>query len=310
MNAVLPSWNEGPAKSVIVDFVTRVTRQGGADFVAPPERIATFDNDGTLWCEFPMQVQVFFTLAEVARLTQHDPELAKKPAYKALLAGDLATLSTQPKHDVFEPAFAVHAGMTVDEFQHTVDSWLQTATHAKLGRRYVDNIYQPQLELLDYLRANGFKTFIVTGGGIEFVRTIAENLYGIPPEQVVGSSTKTRLEWNGDASMIRKLAELNSFDDRDEKVVNINLHIGRRPLLAFGNSDGDLAMLRHTRCGPGPRLALLLHHDDAVREFAYDRDFTLSPLAQALDGAEAYGLTVVSMQRDWNAVFSAATARQ
>lgn len=310
MSAVLPSWNDGPAKSAIVDFVGRVTRQDGPDFVVPSERIATFDNDGTLWCEFPLQVQLFFTLAEVARLTRHDPELARKPAYQALLAGDLKSLAALPKRDVFEPAFAVHAGMTVDDFHHSVAAWLQAASHPKLGRRYADNIYQPQLELLDYLRANGFKTFIVTGGGIEFVRTIAERLYGIPPEQVVGSSTKTRLEWSGSASAIRKLAELNSFDDRDEKVVNINLHIGRRPILAFGNSDGDLAMLRHTRAGSGRRLALLLHHDDAAREFAYDRDFKLSPLAQALDGAETYGLTVVSMQRDWNAVFPATAARR
>lgn len=304
MKDALPSWSDGAARSAIVDFVARVTAEHGPDFVAPAQRIAVFDNDGTLWCEYPLQVQVFFTLAEVAGLTRHDPALLNKPAYQALLAGDIKALAALPRQEVFEPAFAVHAGMTVDGFRDRAAAWLETAIHPQLGRRHVENVYQPQRELLDYLHGHGFKVFIVTGGGIEFVRTVAERLYGIAPERVVGSSTKARFEAAGEGTAIRKLAQLNSFDDRDEKPVNINLHIGRRPIFAFGNSDGDLAMLRHALGGPGPSLGLLLHHDDAGREFAYDRDFKLSPLAEALDQATAYGIHLVSMKRDWRQVFT------
>ncbi|MFC3549509.1 HAD family hydrolase [Lysobacter cavernae] len=303
MTEVLPSWNNTATKAAIVDFVTRVTHVGGSDYVAPPERIATFDNDGTLWCEFPLQVQVFFTLDELKRLTVTAPALLAKPAFKALLAGDLKTLMTLSKREIFEPAFAVHAGMTVDEFKATVGHWLQQAKHPKLGRLFASNTYQPQVELLQYLRDNGFKTFIVTGGGIEFVREVSEQLYGIPPEQVVGSSTKAKFEIADGQSAIRKMPDLGSFDDRDEKPVNIDLHIGRRPIFAFGNSDGDLAMLRYTLTGPGARMGLLLHHDDAEHEFAYDRDFKPSPFKDGLDHADEYGIRIVSMKNDWNRVF-------
>ncbi len=297
----LPSWNDGAAKSGILDFVARVTREGGPDYVPPAQRIATFDNDGTLWCEYPLQVQVFFTLSELKRLTDADPALLGKPAFKAMVEHDLKTLVSLPKQEVFEPAFAVHAGMTVEEFHDTASRWLQSARHPKLDRLFTSNIYQPQLELLDFLRGNGFKTFIVTGGGIEFVRAVAEQLYGIPPEQVVGSSTRSKFELDG--GQIRKLAALGSFDDRDEKVVNIGLHIGRRPIFAFGNSDGDLAMMRYTLAGSGARMAMVLHHDDAQREFAYDRDFKLSPLKDGLDHGADYGIGLVSMKNDWKRVF-------
>jgi len=303
MGDALPSWNEGAAKSAILDFVARTTREGGPDFIAHEQRIAAFDNDGTLWCEYPLQVQVFFALAEVRRLVQQDPSLLDKPAFKAMIDGDVKTLMSLPKKDVFEPAFATHAGMTVEEFHANAWRWLRQAEHPKLRRPFLRNTYVPQRELLDYLRANGFRTYIVTGGGVEFVRVVAEQLYGIPPEFVIGSSTRMKLEDGADGMVLRKLPELGSFDDREEKVVNIALHIGRRPVFTFGNSDGDLAMIRYTLAGEGPRMAWILHHDDAQREFAYDRDFRLSALREALDRAPELGIGVVSMQRDWNRVF-------
>lgn len=299
----LPSWNDGAAKSDILDFVARTTREGGPDFVPPAARIAVFDNDGTLWCEYPLQVQVFFALAEVKRLARQDPALLRKPAFKAMVDGDVKTLMSLPKRDVLEPAFATHAGMTLEEFHANAWRWLRQAEHPKLHRPFLHNAYRPQRELLDYLRANGFRTYIVTGGGVEFVRVVAEQLYGIPPEQVIGSSTKLRLEEVDGQMVLRKLPELGSFDDRDEKVVNIALHIGRRPIFAFGNSDGDLAMLRYTLGGPGPRMGWYIHHDDDAREFAYDRDFRLSPFHEGLDRAAELGIGVASMRNDWKNVF-------
>ncbi|HEY0502170.1 MAG TPA: HAD family hydrolase [Lysobacter sp.] len=300
----LPSWNEGTAKSTIVGFVERVCAHDDPDFLPPEERIAVFDNDGTLWCEYPMQVQVFFALAEVRRLAAQDPSLLGKPAFKAMLEGDLKTLAGLPKKEVFEPAFATHAGMTVAEFHENARRWLAQAQHPTLRRPFTAGAYVPQCELLAYLRDHGFSTYIVTGGGVEFVRVIAQSVYGIPPEQVIGSSTKLKVEMGEDGIVLRKLAELASFDDREEKVVNIAQRIGRRPVFAFGNSDGDLAMIRYTLGGGGPRMAWYLHHDDGEREFAYDRDFRLSPFAEGLDRAAEYGIGVVSMMRDWNRVFA------
>jgi phosphoserine phosphatase len=300
----LPSWNDGAAKSAIVDFVARVTKEGGADFVRPAERIATFDNDGTLWCEQPMQVQFYFALDRLRELVQKQPEMKERQPYKAFLEHDMKTIASLGKQAAFELAFATHAGLPEEEFMDAARAWFATAKHPKLGRPFNRLIYQPQLELLDFLRANGFKTFIVSGGGIDLMRAFAEEAYGIPPEQVIGSSVKTRFEISNDRSDLIKLAELNSFDDREVKPANIYLHIGRRPILAFGNSDGDLAMLRYTKTGTGPRLALLIHHDDAEREFAYDREFRLSPLAEALDKANEYAINVVSMKRDWKTVFA------
>lgn len=269
----------------------------------PAERIATFDNDGTLWCEQPVQIQVFFAQARLAELAEKDPGMRERQPFKAFLEHDFKTIHDLGKQAVFEMAFATHAGVTTEEFARIATDWFATARHPRLDRLFAHCTYQPQIELLDYLRANGFKTFIVSGGGIDLMRNVTERIYGIPPEQVIGSSVKLRFEMRGGRAVLVKESELNSFDDREVKPANIGLHIGRRPILAFGNSDGDLAMLRYAKTGEGPRLALLIHHDDAEREFAYDRDFRLSPLAEALDKADEYGITLVSMKRDWKTVF-------
>ncbi|MEJ8845559.1 HAD family hydrolase [Variovorax rhizosphaerae] len=299
----LPSWNDGPARRAIIDFVTRVTDPSHPDFVRPAERIATFDNDGTLWCEQPKQTQFFFAEARLEALAEKDPSLRERQPFKAFLEHDLKTLFNLGKQAAFEAVFMTHAGMTIEEFNAIAKEWFATATHPQLHRPFTRCVYQPQLELLDYLRANGFKNFIVSGGGIELMRAFAEEVYGIPTEQVIGSSTRTRFEVIDGRVQMMKIAELGSFDDREVKTENIALHIGRRPILAFGNSDGDLAMLRYAKSGAGARLALLLHHDDAEREFAYDREFRLSPLVEALDHAADFGIDVVSMKRDWATVF-------
>jgi phosphoserine phosphatase len=301
--AALSSWNDA-SKAAIVDFVDRVTKEHGADFVPPAQRIATFDNDGTLWCEQPLQVQIFFLIDRVKQLASDDPALGERQPFKALLEHDLQTLHRLGKQAIFELAFATHAGVTDEAFDIIARTWLASARHPKLGRLFKHCIYRPQLELLEYLRQSGFKTFIVSGGGIGLIRAVAEEAYGIPPEQVIGSSVRTRSELQDGRVQLMRCAELGSFDDREVKVQNIGLHIGRRPILAFGNSDGDLAMLRYTKTGPGPRLALLIHHDDAEREVAYDREFRLSPLSEALDKSAEYGITVVSMKRDWKSVFA------
>lgn len=300
---LLPSWNDGAAKSAIVDFVARVTKEGGRDCVPPAERIATFDNDGTLWCEYPMPVQAFFLTDRVKALAAKDPTLKERQPFKAFLDRDVKTLQALGKKGIVELMFATHTGMTDEAFDRIARDWLEKGTHPKFRRAFTRCIYQPQLELLAYLRASGFKTFIVSGGGIEFIRAFAEQTYGIPPEQVVGSSSALRFEMQDGRAVLMKAPELDSFDDREAKPANIALHIGRRPLLAVGNSDGDLAMMRYAKSGDGARLALLLHHDDAEREFAYDRDFRVSPLAEALDKAGEYGITVVSMKQDWKTVF-------
>jgi phosphoserine phosphatase len=302
----LPSWNNGAAKSAILDFVARVTMEGGPDSVRPSERIATFDNDGTLWCERPLQAQLYFVLDRLDALAEADTSLKERQPFRAYLDRDMPTIAQHGKKGLLEVAALVHAGMTEDEFQTHARGWLATAKHPKLDKLFTHSTYLPQVELLGYLRANGFRTFIVSGGGIDLIRAFAEERYGIPPEQVIGSSMKTRFQMQDSRGEIVKLPELNSFDDREIKPANINLHIGRRPILAFGNSDGDLAMLRYCKTGPGLRLALILHHDDAAREFAYDRDFKLSPLVEALDKAKEYGITLVSMQNDWRTVFEPA----
>ncbi|WP_424629649.1 HAD family hydrolase [Bradyrhizobium sp. SYSU BS000235] len=300
---VLPSWSDCPARTAIIDFVSKVTNKGGPDYVPPSERIATFDNDGTLWCEQPMQVQLFFLLERVKHLAEKYPDIKDRQPFKAFLAHDMATLHSLGKRALMELAFATHAGMTEDDFEKIARAWLETATHPKFQRLFKHCTYQPQIELLDYLREHDFKIFIVSGGGIDFIRAFAEEAYGIPRECVVGSSAKLHFEMQSGQAVLMKVAELNSFDDRDVKPQNIGLHIGRRPILAFGNSDGDLAMLRYVKTGPGARLALLLHHDDGVRETAYGPEFKLSPLMEALERAAEYGITVVSMRNDWRAVF-------
>jgi hypothetical protein len=304
MTDPLASWKTGPVKSAILDFVDRVTLPESPAFVRPEERVAVFDNDGTLWCEQPVQVQVLFAQDRLRDMADRDPELRSHQPFKAFLEHDLKTMHDLGKRGVFAVAFMVHAGVTEAEFAEAAGAWLASATHPILGRPFTQCVFQPQLELMGYLRSRGFRVFIVSGGGIDFMRVFAEEVYGVSPEQVIGSSVKTRVAVRDDRLELMKLAELRSFDDRDAKVENIGLHIGRRPIFAFGNSDGDLPMLRYARAGPGVRLALLLHHDDGEREFSYDREFRLSPLADALDHASDYGITVVSMKRDWERIFS------
>jgi phosphoserine phosphatase len=299
----LPSWNDGAAKKIIVDFVSRVTTEGGPDFVAPRDRIATFDNDGTLWCEQPVYVQAVFVFDRVRVLAAQDPALKKQPAIRAILSDDRDAMARFGERELVELVAVTHAGMTPESFLDLGRDWLGTARHPRFRRLYKDCQYQPQLELLSYLRAHGFKTFIVTGGGVDFVRSFAEDAYGVPPEQVIGSSIKTRFEQRDGKAELIKLAEVNSIDDKEGKPININLHIGRRPILAFGNSDGDLEMLEYTAAGRGPRLMLLVHHDDASREYAYDRDSRVGRLDKALDAATRRGWTVVSMKNDWRTIF-------
>jgi hypothetical protein len=299
----LATWNDGTAKSQILDFVARVTEDGGPDFVPAAERIATFDNDGTLWCEQPLQTQVFFLIDRTKELAAKDPTLKERQPFKALLELDLKTLMGLGKQAILELVFATHSGMREEEFEPLARNWLARARHPKFGRLFKECKYRPQSELLNFLRQNGFKTYIVTGGGMDFVRACSEEVYGIPREQVIGSSQKLGFEVSQGRGGVMKLAELNSFNDREAKPQNIALQIGRRPILAFGNSDGDLAMLRYTKTGKGSRLALLLHHDDGEREVAYDREFQVSPLNEALEKAEEYGITLVSMKRDWNVIF-------
>jgi len=306
----LPSWNDGPAKKSIVEFVTKVTTPGLSDFVPVPERIATFDNDGTLWCEQPMPVQFYFALDRVKALAPQHPEWKTKEPFASLLKGDLKTALAGGDHALLELVMATHTGMTTVEFEQIVKDWIATARHPKTGKLYTEMVYQPMLELLAYLRANGFKTFIVSGGGIEFMRPWAEQVYGIPPEQVIGSSVKTKFEMRDGKPVLVRLAELNFNDDKGGKPVGINQHIGRRPVMAFGNSDGDKEMLEYTQGGSGARFMLLVLHDDAVREYAYGPalglpDVKLGAFTPALyQQAKKGGWTVVSMKDDWKQVFA------
>jgi phosphoserine phosphatase len=299
----LPSWADGDVKSKLLAFVERVTTLRGPGFVPTPERIAVFDNDGTLWCEHPMPVQAFFVFDRVAELVRERPELRDEAAYRAVADHDRAAIAKLGKRDLVELLIATHSGMTTDEFSRTVSAWLEDARHPRFARPFTSCAFQPMLELLALLERAGFSSFVVSGGGVEFIRAFAERMYGIPPERVIGSSGKTRVTEREGKLVLEKLPELSSFDDRDGKVQNIELHIARRPILAFGNSDGDLPMLRYTAERSGPSLALLLHHDDAEREAAYDRAFAVSPLEQGLDLARERGW-LVSMKRDFARVFA------
>jgi hypothetical protein len=302
-NDPLPSWNQGDAKQAITRFVKDVSTAGGSSFVPPAERVAVFDNDGTLWAEQPMYVQLQFVLDRVKALAPMHPEWKQKQPFKSVIEGDLKTVLAGGKHALLELVMATHAGNTTEEFSQTVMDWLSTAKHPKTGRPYTDMVYQPMLELLAYLRANDFKTYIVSGGGIEFMRPWAERVYGIPPEPVIGSSIKTEFKLRDGKPVLVRLPEINFIDDKAGKPVGINQHIGRRPIAAFGNSDGDLQMLQWTAAGSGARLALLVHHTDAVREWAYDRKSSIGHLDKALDEAQAKGWTVVDMKLDWKMVF-------
>jgi len=299
----LPSWNEGTAKQSIVDFVARVTDPVSPAFVPEAERIATFDNDGTLWSEQPAYFQLLFAIDRVKALAPEHPEWKTKQLFKAVLDGDMVALAAGGEHGLLELVMATHGGMTTVEFEAIVRNWLATARHPTTDRPYTEMVYQPMLELLDYLRANGFKTFIVSGGGIEFMRPWTEEVYGIPPQQVVGSSIKTAFEMRDDGPVLVRLPELAFIDDKEGKPVGIHSHIGRRPIAAFGNSDGDLQMLQWTAAGDGASFCLYVHHTDAEREWAYDRESHIGRLDKGLDEAAARGWTVVDMKNDWKVVF-------
>ena len=305
----LPSWNEGSARRAVVAFVETVTREGGPGYVAPAERIGTFDNDGCLWAEQPMYFQAFFLFDRIKALAPKHPEWKDKEPFASVLRGDVKAALAGGEPGLVEMAMATHAGMTSEEFDTIVTDWIGTAKHPKTGRLYTEMVYQPMIELLAYLRANGFKTFIVSGGGIEFMRPWAERVYGIPPEQVVGSSIKTKFELRDGKPVLVRLPEINFIDDKAGKPVGIQMHIGRRPIAAFGNSDGDLQMLQWTAAGPGNRFCLYVHHTDAEREWAYDRESHIGRLDQGLDEARARGWTVVDMKADWKRVFPHDPAR-
>jgi len=304
----LPSWNDGPAKKSILSFVAKTTKRGGPDFVPPAERIATFDNDGTLWVEQPMYTQLAFALDRVKALAPLHPEWKTNEPFASLLKGDVGQALAGGDKSILEIVMATHAGMTTTEFEEVVKNWIATAKHPRFKRPYTECVYQPMIELLAYLRASGFKTFIVSGGGIEFMRPWAEKVYGIPPEQVVGSSIKTNFEMRGGKPVLVRLPELNFIDDKTGKPVGINEHIGRRPVAAFGNSDGDAQMLQWTQAGAGARLMMLVHHDDADREYAYGAESKIGTFSDALTAeAKAGGWTIISMKTDWKRIFAGVT---
>lgn len=299
----LPSWNNGPAKTSIIDFVTRVTKECGPDFVQPAGRIAVFDNDGTLWAKQPMYFQFLFMLDRIKALAPQHPEWKTQEPFASILKGDLKSALAGGEKALGQLLMTTHAGMTSEEFEKTVKDWIATARHPKTGRLFTEMVYQPMLELLSCLRANGFKTFIVSGGGIEFMRPWSERVYGIPPEQIIGSSIKTRFELHDGRPVLVRLPEITFVDDGPGKPVGIQMQIGRRPIAAFGNSDGDLQMLQWTAAGNGPRFMCLVHHTDAEREWAYDRNSSVGRLDKALDEAQAKGWTVVDMKKDWKSIF-------
>jgi len=299
----LSSWNEGPARQSLVEFVAKVTTPGSPDFVPPAQRIATFDNDGTLWAEQPVYFQLQFALDRVKALAPQHPEWKTEPPFASLLAGDMETFLAEGEKGLSAAVVVSHAGMTTDEFRTTVADWLATARHPKTGRPYTEMVYQPMLEVLDYLRAHGFKSYIVSGGGVEFMRVFAEEVYGIPPEQVIGSQGKLKYELRDGKAVLIKLPELQYVDDKEGKPAGIQTFIGRQPVIAFGNSDGDLHMLQWVTSGPGARLGVLIHHTDAEREWAYDRESHIGRLDAALNEAIEKGWLVVSMKDDWKTVF-------
>lgn len=301
----LPSWKGTDTKKAIVAFVDKVTTPGSPDYVDPASRIATFDNDGCLWSEQPMYFQAFYIFDRIKALAPEHPEWKEKEPFASVLKGDVNGALAGGEKALLEMAMATHAGMTDEEFRKVVGDWLATARHPKTGMAYNDMVFQPMLELLAYLRASGFKTFIVSGGGIDFLRVFAEETYGIPPEQVVGSSIKAGYEVRDGKPVVVKLPELDFIDDKAGKPVGIHQHIGRRPILAGGNSDGDFQMLEWTTAGDGARFGLLVHHDDADREWAYDRESHVGKLDKGLDEGPGRGWTIVSMKDDWNTIYPA-----
>jgi phosphoserine phosphatase len=301
----LPSWNEGPAKKAIVEFVAAVTDKSSKEYVEPEKRIATFDNDGTLWVEYPMYTQVLFAFDRIKTLAPQHPEWKTKQPFKALLENDMKTVGASGMKGVTEIIMASHAGMSGDEFAQEVTKWLTTARHPHLDCLYKECIYQPQLELLAYLRANEFKTFIVSGGGIQFMRPMTMKAYGIPPWQVVGSSIVSEYKTKDGKSEFVRMPKIDFVNDKAGKQVGIYQHIGIRPILAFGNSDSDMQMIKYTKAGKGRRLGLFVHHTDAEREYAYDRNSHVGVLDKALDQADANGWIIVDMKKEWKQVFPA-----
>ena len=301
----LPSWNEGDTKTAIIDFVELTTTDGSEGFIPKADRIATFDNDGNLWSEQPMYFQLFYIIDEIKRMAPEHPEWQNEQPFKAILEGDLKTALAGGEHALLEMAMGTHGGMTTDEFNNNVKSWLETATHPKTGLHYNEMIYQPMVELLHYLRDNGYKTFIVSGGGVDFMRVWVEEAYGIPPDQVVGSSNKVKFEVGEDGQpRLVKQPVLNFIDDKEGKPVGIHQYIGKRPVFASGNSDGDYQMLQWTTTASGyPRFGLYLHHTDSIREWAYDRESHIGKLAKGLDDAEKYDWTVIDMAKDWKVIY-------
>jgi phosphoserine phosphatase len=300
----LPSWKDGEVRTAITRFVEAVTDEGGPAYVPPVERIAVFDNDGTLWAEKPVYFQLYFALDRVRALAPQHPEWATTQPFQAALEGDLESILAGGESALLELVMATHAGMTTDEFDQTVREWISTATHPTTGRRYTEMVYQPMLELLTYLRASGFRTFIVSGGGIDFLRVWAEEVYGVPPHQVVGSSIRTVYEMREDGPALVRLPEIDFIDDKAGKPLAIHRHIAARPIAAFGNSDGDLQMLQWTCAGDGERLCLYVHHTDADREWAYGRESAVGRLDRGLDEAAEQGWAVVDMANDWASVFA------
>jgi len=299
----LPSWNDGPNKQAIIEFVTKTTDQNQASFIPPTRRIATFDNDGTLWSEQPLYFQAIYIFDRIRELAPEHPEWQQKEPYASVLKGDSKSALAGGKQALLEMVMGTHAGVTASEFSESVADWLASARHSGSGKPYTAMVYKPMLELLDYLRDSDFKVFIVSGGGIDFLRVFAEEVYGIPPEQVVGSSLKAKYEIRNGFPVIVKQAEVDFIDDKAGKPVGIHRYIGRRPVLAVGNSDGDFEMLEWTSAGEGPSLAMIVHHDDAKREWAYDRESHIGRLVRGLDEGPQRGWKIISMKNDWNLIY-------
>jgi len=299
----LPSWRDGESRQSILEFVKATTDGSSPSFVPPAERVAVFDNDGTLWSEKPLYFQLLFVIDRVKELAPDHPEWLTEQPFKAVLENDHEALAEAGEEGLIHLLMATHSGMTTAEFEHTVRSWLESAQHPRFKRSYTELVYQPMLEVLEYLRANEFKTFIVSGGGIEFMRPWVEKVYGVPPEQVVGSTIRVVFEMRDDGPVLVRLPEIDFIDDKAGKPVGIHKFIGRRPIAAFGNSDGDLQMLQWTAAGQGKHLVVLIHHTDAEREWAYDKDSHVGRLDKALTEAQDNSWTVVDMKKDWKTVY-------
>ncbi len=300
----LQSWNDSASKQAIVNFVEKTTDEASPEFVSVAERIAVFDNDGTLWAEQPLYFQAIFIFDRIKELAPEHPEWLEQEPFASVLKGDAEGALAGGTQALMQMAMATHAGMSTEEFSAAVTDWVNTATHPTTGKPYTEMIYQPMLEVLQYLRANDYKTFIVSGGGIDFMRPWVERVYGIPPEQVVGSSVKAKYEVIDGKPTLMKIAELNFIDDKEGKPVGIHQHIGQRPMMAFGNSDGDFQMLEWATSGSGPRLGVLVHHNDAEREWAYDRDSHIGKLDRGLDEGPERGWVIISMKDDWQQIIA------